>query len=204
MEDTLQSYIDSINNSIDVMRSNEKELKSVSADELPSDFKLMMTGSNISPHILNLLFDTKLDKVIDIVLNKFLSGDFDTINRYIQSIGEMFGRFTGGTNLFKGPIFEKIMGTINACLNSQKFANTKVKIRKAMLLIKELKNRAKEFVEPKMQEKYMQAVYAIKEVMRFIAKIYNNRKIITNKVLKGLNFAIHEEMCIDEDLDFDF
>ena len=204
MEDTLQSYIDSINNSIDVMRTNKKDLKKVDPDELPSDFKLMMTGSNISPHILNLLFDTKLDKVIDIVLNKFLSGDFESINKYVQSVGEMFARFNGGTNLFQGPIFEKIMGTMNACLNSEKFANTKLKIRKAVMFIKELKHRAKEFADPKMQEKYLQAVYAIKELMRFIAKIYNNRKIITDKVLKGLSFVIQEDNTQDEELDFNF
>ena len=52
-----------------------------------------------------------------------------------------------------------------------------------------------------MKKKYLEACYALKKTLKFIAKVYKNRRILTNRVRNGLNIAIHEEYVFES---FDF
>ena len=72
-----------------------------------------------------------------------------------------------------------------------------------MIITKNLKTRAKTIDNAAMRKKYLEAVYALKQTLKFISKVYKNRRILTNRVRNGLNIAIHENFeFVDEEFDF--
>jgi len=73
------------------------------------------------------------------------------------------------------------------------------KLKKIRMILKNLKNNSKIFKnDDKKYKQYLEAVYAIKQVLKFAAIIYKNRKIVNTKVFKGINNIVHEDIEIDE------
>jgi len=201
--DSIKDYIDSLNNSIETIQANKVKFEDIKPEDLPSDFKLMMGPNAEDNKMLKFIFDTKLDRTIDNLLNKFLSGDFDAIDQYSDLIKKVFESVGIGEDAFTGPVSQTLLDTLSNSLNSINFNTTKSKIRKCMLITKNLKLRAKSIDNKEMKKKYLEAVYALKQTLKFIAKVYKNRRILTNRVRRGLQIAIHEDFdFVDEQFDF--
>ena len=98
-----------------------------------------------------------------------------------------------GTGFFNGRIGGRVVETIKNSVNSVKFQKTSSKIKKVLLILKNLKRNIKTYNDPIERQKYEEALYAIKSVISVIATIYKNRKKINGKVVKGLNNIIFEE-----------
>ena len=195
--DTIQQYLDSINNSIEELRQNKKEIKD---DDLPSNFKLMMNGANNSK-VLNFIFDTRLDVVIDKVLDNLLNGNLDAIDKYLESISKIFETLGLGKGAFSGPVSQLLMNNIMSSLNSINFVSTDNKIKKIIHVLNNLKKQSKDINNKELRKKYNESLYAFKKVLKFIAKVYKNRRIITNRVRQGLHYAVNENYDALEELE---
>lgn len=196
-QDSIQQYLDSINNSIEALQKNKNE---ITDDDLPSDFKLMMMGAKDS-RVLNFIFDNRIDRIIDQVLNKLMTGDMSEIEKYLESISKIFETLGLGQGAFSGPVSQTLMQNIMNSLNSVNFNQTKNNIKKVMMVLKNLKQQSKFISDSATKKKYIEAVYAFKKVLKFISKIYKNRRIITNRVKQGLHNAVNEELDIQEPLE---
>ena len=203
---SMNDYIDSINYSIESIRKNKDELLKA-ADDLPSDFKIMMSMNDNAKdsRALQFIFDTKLDRVIDNLLNKVMIGDYSDIEMYANMIKKVFDTMGIGEGAFEGPVSQALMRNITNSLNSIDFSVTKSKIKKCMILIRNLKYQSKFIKDKEVKRKYLEAVHALKQTLKFIAKVYKDRRIITNRVMTGLKYAVQEDYTqIQEEFDYDF
>ncbi len=203
---SMNDYLDSINYSIESIRKNKDELLKV-ADDLPSDFKLMMSmdNKNKDSRVLQFIFDMKLDKIIDNLLNKVMIGDYSDIEAYANMIKKVFETIGIGEGAFDGPVSQALMRNITNSLNSIDFNVTKSKIKKCLILIRNLKYQSKFIKDKEIKRKYLEAVHALKQTLKFIAKVYKDRRIITNRVITGLKYAVQEDYTpIEEEYDYNF
>jgi hypothetical protein len=194
----LDQVIDNINISIESMRSNEKE--EIKNSDLPSNLQLMLSGVTNSKAI-DFLFSANLDKLIEKLLNMLESGEIEKILQNEEKMNNLFGSVGIGRGTFKDPISKSIIQNIQRSLDSKKFNNMKSKLRKIQLIIKNLRKQAKYLKDPELQKKYKEAVYAIEKVIKLVASIYRNRRIISKRVLDGLTNIVKEDYIPEETLE---
>jgi hypothetical protein len=194
----LDQVIDNINTSIESMRSNEKE--EIKNSDLPSNLQLMLSGVTNSKAI-DFLFSANLDKLIEKLLNMLESGEIEKILQNEEKMNNLFGSVGIGRGTFKGPVSRSIIQNIQRSLDSKKFNNMKSKLRKIQLIIKNLRKQAKYLKDPELQKKYKEAVYAIEKVIKLVASIYRNRRIISKRVLDGLTNIVKEDYMPEETLE---
>jgi hypothetical protein len=194
----LDQVIDNINISIESMRSNEKE--EIKNSDLPSNLQLMLSGVTNSKAI-DFLFSANLDKLIEKLLNMLESGEIEKILQNEEKMNNLFGSVGIGRGTFKGPVSKSIIQNIQRSLDSKKFNNMKSKLRKIQLIIKNLRKQAKYLKDPELQKKYKEAVYAIEKVIKLVASIYRNRRIISKRVLDGLTNIVKEDYIPEETLE---
>lgn len=196
---TLSELLDSLNNSMEEIRKHP-----TTTDKLPSNFEIMVRGVSDSKAI-DALFSPKMDNVINSLFSQIESGNFDKIISNEKAI-ESLANSIFGEGSFQGPVSQTVLDSLQATLQSYKYqtmkshlGKTMATIKKLNLLMKNLKNAGRRFDKKSDDyKKYKEAVYAIKKVLKFAARVYRNRKIINNKVWKGLNNIVYEEIDIDE------
>lgn len=201
MEETLNQLLDSLNNSMEEIRKHPTK-----TTELPSNFEIAVRGISNSK-ALDLLFSTKIDKLISGLFNQIENGDFDKLLSNTEA-AEKFAETIFGNGSFKGPVSQTVLDSLQSTVQSYKYQTMKSNLGKTMttlkkinLILKNLQKAGKKFDSNSEEyEKYKNAVYAIKRVIKFAARIYRNRKIINQKVWKGLNGIVYEEFEIDEAL----
>lgn len=198
-EQTINELLSSINKSIEDIREHPTK-----TDELPSNLEILVRGVSDSKAI-DFLFSTKLDKVIENLFKKIESGDFEDLlsdTSELESIAEkIFGKGS-----FTGPISKSILNNIQGTLTSQKYNTMKSNLGKSLITLKRIKLIMKNLEKgkqkfkdnPENYKKYKDAVYAIKSVLKFVERIYRNRRIINKKVFNGLNNIVHEDFINDE------
>ena len=142
---------------------------------------------------IDFLFSPQIDKVIDTLLDVCINGKFDAMLDGLSRFVKTFDGMGIGTGFFIGRIGGRVVETIKNSVNSVKFKKTSSKIKKVLLILKNLKRNIKTYNDPIERQKYEEALYAIKSVISVIATIYKNRKKINGKVVKGLNNIIFEE-----------
>ena len=86
-------------------------------------------------------------------------------------------------------------------LTSKKFNTMTSKIQKIQLIMKNLKRQAKYLKDPELQKKYRDSVFAIEKVIKLIAKVYRNRRIISKRVIDGLANIVKEDYIPEETLE---
>jgi hypothetical protein len=187
-EDTISNYIDTINNSIEAIRSSKEELKNT---DIPSNFKISMTGAKDS-RVLDFIFDTKLDYTIDAMVNKFMEGDYSDIDRYGTYIEKAFELMGIGKGAFEGPVSQTVMRNVMNSINTIDFSKAKGNIKRCFMIVKNLKRQAKEIPNRDMRKKYLDSVYALKQILRYASKIYKNRKLVTDRVKIGMHTLVME------------
>lgn len=201
-EKTIKELIDSLNESIKDIREHPTEIK-----ELPSNFEILVRGVSDSK-ALDFLFSTKLDKIIEGLFTQINSGNFEKIIENKDSLESLLNTMFGEGS-FKGPVSTTVLNSIQASVQSQRYQTMKsclgksmVTLKKINLVMKNLRKSKSLFKDDKEKlKKYKEAVYAIKQVLKFAARVYRNRKIINRKVFNGLNNIVHESLEIDEPLE---
>lgn len=193
-EQTIEELVKSINDSITDMREHPVEVT-----KLPSNFEILVKGVTNSKAI-DFLFSTKLDSVMEKMFNAIQSGDFSSIIENKESIEGLVENIFGKGS-FQGPVSQTVLNSVQASMMSYKYQTMKSHLGKTMTTLKKMKFIMKNLEKQKSQfkgnpeeyKKYKDAVYAIKQTLKFAAKIYRNRRIINDKVYRGLNNVVHEE-----------
>jgi hypothetical protein len=194
----LDQMIDSINASIESMRNTEKaEIKD---SDLPSNLQLMLSGVTNS-RAIDFLFSSNLDKLMDKLLYMLESGEVEKILQNEERMNSLFSSMGLGEGSFKGPVSKAIIQNIQRSLDSKKFNTMKSKLRKVQLIMKNLKRQGKYLNDPELQKKYKDAVYAIERVIKLIATIYRNRRIVSRRVMDGLANIVKEDYIPEEILE---
>ena len=198
---TLAELIDSLNNSIEDIRKHPTKV-----DRIPSNLEIVVRGVTDSKAI-DFLFSPKMDGIIDGLFEKIQTGDFEKIlanTDQLKNIIEMLF----GEGSFQGPISTAVLNNIQNSVSSYKYQTMKsylgktvATMKKIRLMTRNLEKGSKQFENDKEKlKKYKEAVYAIKQVLKFASIVYRNRKIINKKVYNGLNNIVHESFEYDEPL----
>ena len=201
-EQTLNELITSLNSSIEDIRQHPTKV-----DRIPSNFEIMVRGIS-SSSALDMLFSPKIDDLLNSLFKQIETGNFDKILSNQDSIEQLMNSLFGEGS-FKGPVSQSVLNSISATVQSRRYQEMKsnlgksmVTLKKSNLVLKNLQKNKKQFKDkPEEYKKYKDAVYAIKQVLKFAARIYRNRKIINKKVFDGLNNIVHENFDFEMDND---
>ena len=161
-----------------------------------------------SSSALDMLFSPKIDDLLNSLFKQIETGNFDKILSNQDSIEKLMNSLFGEGS-FKGPVSQSVLNSISATVQSRRYQEMRsnlgksiVALKKVNLVLKNLQKNKKQFKDkPEEYKKYKDAVYAIKQVLKFAARIYRNRKIINKKVFDGLNNIVHENFDFEMDND---
>lgn len=184
----LEKILAEINSDAEEMRNKKIEVKD---SDLPSNLKIMLSGVEDNK-ALQFLFSNNIDKLIDQMLMLVATGNIEKLLGNEDAINSFFKNLGFGEGSFSGNVSKMVMKSMQNSVNSAKFAKTNSNLKKALLIMKNLERAKKGFTDKKQIKKYEDAIYAIKKVFRIVAKIYKNRKLVNNRVLRGLSNVVNE------------
>ena len=200
-EKTISELLSSLNDSIEDIRNNPTQV-----DRLPSNFEIMVGGASGETGI-GTLFSPAIDAIIGGLFDKIQNMDFEYILNNVDKLKDIIEAILGPT-AFKGPISNDILNNIQKTMTSEKyimakswFGKTMTTLKKIRIIIRNLEKDEKKFKNnPIERKKYQDAVYAIKQVLKFVAIIYKNRQIINRRVVLGMRNIVYESdsVIVDE------
>lgn len=196
--DTLSNDINSIMNNIDILQDKQKELKSSPKPYSDTRIFLHMSGLD-NTKAIQLLYDLKLDHAIDNLVNKFMTGDFSSIEKYADIIGKIFEAIGLGKNSFQGPVSQLFINNVMNTFQSLNFQKTKSNISKMLQLLNVMGKQAKAIKDKEVKKKYKEAVKAFKRIVLIIKRVMKDRRIIAT----GLHNIVNES-CGDAYLHISF
>lgn len=141
---------------------------------------------------LNLLFSPVIDKAIDNVLDMFITGNFDSVLSKLDNISNVLSNGGVGEGLFTGEISQRIIASIKNSMQSYKFNKTGSKIKKALIVLKNLKAQAKQIVNPETRKKFEDAMYALNAILKTLKSLYKNRKFVNDRLISGIRNLVKE------------
>ena len=142
---------------------------------------------------LNLLFSPVIDKAIDNVLDMFITGNFDSVLSKLDNISNVLASGGVGEGLFTGEISQRIIASIKNSMQSYKFNKTGSKIKKALIVLKNLKAQAKQIVNPETRKKFEDAMYALNAILKTLKSLYKNRKFVNDRLISGIHNLVKED-----------
>lgn len=142
---------------------------------------------------LNLLFSPVIDKAIDNVLDMFITGNFDAVLSKLDNISNVLANGGVGEGLFTGEISQRIIASIKNSMQSYKFNKTGSKIKKALIVLKNLKAQAKQIVNPETRKKFEDAMYALNAILKTLKSLYKNRKFVNDRLISGIHNLVKED-----------
>lgn len=193
--DLLVKYLEDLNNSIEELQKQKND--SIDEKDIPSNFKIIMSGVSDSK-ALDFLFSSGLDKIVDKLFELITVGNFENLNNSLDQVNEIFEKLGLGEGSFEGPVSKTLVTNIQRSISSINFNKTKSNIKKCLLVIKNLKQQSKIIDDKEIKKKYLESVYALKRVLKLVAKIYKARKLIDEKVKRGLKNIIKEQLNTEE------
>lgn len=168
------------------MSSDSKDLK-------PTDLPVALNIDGLySGKSLEFLFSAVSDGLIDKILDLFNRGDFNSVIELCKKFANMLNQMGVGNGIFQGEISNRVIHVIQSSINSTKFNKTKTKLKRSLLIVKNLKKQAKYIKDRETKEKYLNAVMALKTMVNVINNVYENRKKINKEVVKGLKSLVFE------------
>ena len=182
------------------MQETEHKLKQ---SELPSNIKIMFGGITDNK-FLDFLFSSGLDKSLDGLFNAFMKGDYSNINVDIDDISGKLSKFlsnNGNDKPFQGEISKQFFNNISRTIQSEKFNKTKSYLRKCIALLKNLKKEARTIDDPEKRQKFKDAIYSFKKILKLLKSIYKNRDIVSKRALKGINAIVYENYEYQKNLE---
>ena len=159
----------------------------------PSTFSLQMMGAsdNIA---LNFLYSTGLDHMVDKFMDLIIQGgSIEEILSSDEMFASMMRKMGFNTEtMFKGQVSQTLIRAIDKTMESRSYARTKSKLFKVIKIFKAMDKGAKTIKDPDMRTKYEEAARAVKQVIKFVGKIYQNRKLVNERVQKGIALIFNE------------
>lgn len=185
MDEQFMDLISDINSSIEKIRETPSKGKMVSSfldTNIPGVSGIMS---------LNLLFSDKIDVFIDKILDLFIMGDFSNVEDHESKLLEFLNKVGIKETSFQGKISKTIIDGIEKAVNSKKFMNSTSKIKKALIVLRELK-RKRRSIDKEDKYKYDHAVKTLKSILKIISDIYKKRSLINDKFKEGLDILVNQ------------
>jgi hypothetical protein len=187
----LEKLIKEINDSADEIRKRKTDIKKM---EMPSNLSLMLTGLG-SPKALDKLFSSRLDTLLEKLMDLIMTGELMTnIEKFFSNekdIKEFFETMGFGEGSFEGPVSKTILQSVQDSIESEKYKKAKSDTDKIRAVYKDLKIKWFSFWnKPKERKKFEEAMYAIEKILKIVAQVYKNRV----KLLKGLGNIVTESV----------
>jgi hypothetical protein len=188
----LDKIISEINSSVDEMR--KRKPRKIKDEDLPSNIKLMVNGVSNSK-ALDFLFSTRLDKLLEKLMDLAMSGELLTnVEKFFSNekdIKELFGSLGFGEGSFEGPVSKTILNTVRDSMENDKYLKMKNDAEKIKFIHKKLRMKWFSFwKKPNERKKYEQALYAIEEILKIVSKVYKNRE----RLIKGFGNIVVESV----------
>lgn len=201
-EKQLVEFLRSLNDSLEEIHNTPVEVPK----RLPSTFEIMVDGVKDANGI-DFLFSPKIDEAIGLMFSAIESGRYQDILANKENLENVLDK-AFGKGSFQGPVSTTVLNSIQSSIQSRKYNEMKSHLGKTMLSIKKISYVLKNLEKEKKNfdknseeyQKYVMAVYAIKQVIKFTARVYRNRKIINKKVFEGLHNLVHENLEVSEPL----
>ena len=187
----IEKLIKEINDSADELRTKKIEVKE---KDLPSNLSLMFSGVS-NTKALDFLFSSRLDTLLENLMNLAMSGDLMiNIEKFLtneEEIKKLFDSFGFGEGSFEGPVSKTILNSVRDSMESDKYKRAKSDVAKVKMVYKKLSIKWFSFWnKPAERKKYEQAMYAIRTILKMMAQIYKNRA----KIVKGLGNIVTESV----------
>lgn len=193
----IERLVAEINRSAQSIRNKKKSIKNIDERDLPSNFSLMLSGVPGSK-AFQTLFSTRLDVLMDNLMNIALSGDLmsniekflsneDELKKFLESLGF-------GEGSFEGPVSKTILDTVRNSIESMEYVKMDNDAKKVAFVYKKLRMKWWSFWnKPDLRKKYEQAMRAITDILEVVAKVYRNRE----RIVKGLGNIVNESIEIE-------
>ena len=200
IDESVEDLIRELNNTVEEIRSQPLPEKST----VGSTLDLMIAGI---PDIgaLTTLFSTKLDDIMSAIFKCIENGDIDKAIQSINKLVDLLGKIGIGKGSFSGPISKTVVNTVIDAIRSPKYSMIKSNISKSLTtykrmnyVLKELKRKTKTFATREERKKYKDAIFALKRALKITIKIYKNRKLVSDRVIRGLKNIVNEDIDILE------
>lgn len=173
------------------MKDLESDKKEYNDQEIPQHMSLQIDGISSTGGI-DLLFAPYIDKIMDKLLDLFITGDYEQILEKLNNITSIFSKGGVGRGFFDGEVSQTIINSIKNSTRSLNYNKTNSKIKKALIIVRNLKRQMKRIPDPETRKKYEDAVYALTALTKMLKSIYKNRKYLNDRVLKGLKNFVFE------------
>lgn len=173
------------------MKDLDSDKKEYNDQEIPQHMSLQIDGISSTGGI-DLLFAPYIDKIMDKLLDLFITGDYEQILEKLNNITSIFSKGGVGRGFFDGEVSQTIINSIKNSTRSLNYNKTNSKIKKALIIVRNLKRQMKRIPDPETRKKYEDAVYALTALTKMLKSIYKNRKYLNDRVLKGLKNFVFE------------
>ena len=173
------------------MKDLDSDKKEYNDQEIPQHMSLQIDGISSTGGI-DLLFAPYIDKIMDKLLDLFITGDYVQILEKLNNITSIFSKGGVGRGFFDGEVSQTIINSIKNSTRSLNYNKTNSKIKKALIIVRNLKRQMKRIPDPETRKKYEDAVYALTALTKMLKSIYKNRKYLNDRVLKGLKNFVFE------------
>lgn len=173
------------------MKDLDSDKKEYTGQEIPQNMNLQIDGIS-STGSIDLLFAPYIDKIMDKLLDLFISGDYNQILDKLNNITSIFSKGGIGRGFFDGDVSKTIINSIKNSTRSLNYNKTNSKIKKALIIVRNLKRQMRKIPDPETRKKYEDAVYALTALTKMLKSIYKNRKYLNDRVLKGLKNFVFE------------
>lgn len=188
-ENEIANLLDNINDSIKSIQANQ-----ISTNDVPGTFNMMFSGAS-NGAIIKFIYDTNLDKLFDQLFDMLMNGDITEILEKCNSLENTLKTFDIGTDkIFNTQVSKQMISVMKQTASSDKFNKQKNNIRKAMMLLRKLKQDAKRVQDKETRKKYNDSIYAFKQILKIMATVYRSRKHINARMEKGIRNMITESV----------
>lgn len=193
----IERLIADINSSASEIRKKKPRAKDIAEKDLPSNFGLIISGITGSKGIEK-LFSTRLDVLLDNLMNLALSGDIVTnIEKFLNNEEELrkfLDSLGFGEGSFKGPVSKTILDTVRNSMESMDYVKLDSDAKKVAFVYKRLRMKWWSFWnKPQLRKKYEQALKAITSILEIVARIYRNRE----RIISGLGNIVSESIVVE-------
>ena len=198
-EKTIAELISDLNNVADDIRNQPLDIKK---SNIPFALELAIPGI-ANTKALSTLFSGNLDTVLDGIFKAISNGDIEKAVSAMENIKEILNHAGVGEGYFKGPVSKTVINTIIDSTSDFKYNSIKSNIsssltslKKINYIIKQLEKKTGSFSDKETREKYKDTVYALKRALKIAIKIYRNRNLVNQRVVRGLKNIVTEDIDI--------
>lgn len=191
----LEDILIDLNKNMDEIENSD--IYKFDSNDLPLGLRIGISGIS-SQSALNFLFSEDLNKLLDRFIDMIENGEIEKFLTDEDKLRRMFNSFGFGEGKFQGELSNMLISNIKKTVSSNKFKKTKLGMAKLIKLTRSLKKQSKTITDPEKRKKFDDMIYAVTQMVKIIHNVWTNRKMVNDRVVKGLKNFITEDS--DDDI----